>query len=77
MLKGWQDNRELFPLYRMNLFLGQPCGIFDGLLYILSLQVRVFIQYFIKEGAMGNLPYNDGYGNSHTPNTSASSHNIR
>src|SRR4030043_1345966 len=61
----------------VNLLLCQPCRIFNCLLDILPLQVRVPLQDFLKGGAMRDLSYYDGNGNPHLPNTCTASHDLR
>ncbi len=65
------------PLYGMHFFLGKPCGIFERLLDVVPLKVRIVRKDFVYRGPVSNLADDDGYGYAHAANARSSSHDFR
>jgi len=60
----------------MHLFLRKPSRVIKSLLNVLAFERRISSEYFLDAGPVSNLPDNDGYGNTHSPNTGATAHDI-
>jgi len=59
------------------LLLSQPSRVFDGLLDIFALKIRVSFQDLVEAGAMRNLAHDDGDGDPHAADASAPAHDLR
>ncbi len=64
-------------LRRADFFLREPSGVLQGLLHVLGLQIRILGQQFVSRSTVSHLADDYGYGNTHSTNAGAASHNHR
>jgi len=60
-----REKSHPFPLYGMDFFLGQPSSIFNRLLDVFLLEIRIVFQDFLESGPMSNLTHNDRNWDTH------------
>lgn len=65
------------PLRGVHLLLSQPGSVFDCLLNVFTLQIRIPFQDFIEAGVVCDLPDDDGNWNSHSADAGSSAHDVR
>jgi hypothetical protein len=61
----------------VDFFLGQPGGVFNGLLNVLALDAWIILENFLEGRPVRNLAHNHGRGYLHSPDACSPAHDVR
>jgi len=70
------EKTHVQTLAKVNLFLGQPSGIFNRLLDIFPFQIRVALKNFLKRRSMRDLAHNYGDRYAHSAYACSPAHDL-